>query len=181
MLNNFEICWHYATMLFNLYAYICHVHVPAVFHVRSSYFIQITNGRSCDGMRFRIRWKIVVLFNKAKLSWIECRSFTECEILYHCMNQYHSPFVLYNPSKVKFNRIDKNIIQILTGTVMKYHISVDCQESIFSQGKYCPEGKYNYLGTTNTWYFIHSGRYLLWSKWMNSSKFNVLYDYHEVW
>ena len=55
-----------------------------------------------------------------------------------------------------------NIIHILTGTVMKYHVSVDCQESyifprdyIFpevrsTEGKYCPEGKYNYLGTTNT-------------------------------
>ena len=28
-------------------------------------------------------------------------------------------------------------------------------------GKYCPEGKYNYLGTTDTWYFIRPGRYLL--------------------
>ena len=66
--------------------------------------------------------------------------------------------------------------QILTGTVMKYHVSVDCQESyIFpikdpglyfpevcsTEGKYCPEGKYNYLGTTDTWYFIRPGRYLL--------------------
>ena len=40
------------------------------------------------------------------------------------------------------------------------------QGIIFSQsaqhwGKYCPEGKYNYLGTTDTWYFIRPGRYLL--------------------
>ena len=28
-------------------------------------------------------------------------------------------------------------------------------------GKYCPEGKYNSLGTTDTWYFIRPGRYLL--------------------
>ena len=49
------------------------------------------------------------------------------------------------------------LTQILTGTVMKYHVSVDCQESyIFprevrsTEGKYCPDGKYNYLGTTDT-------------------------------
>ena len=53
---------------------------------------------------------------------------------------------------------------------IKYHVSVDCQESyIFprayevdsTEGKYCPEGKYKYLGTTDTWYFIRPGRYLL--------------------
>ena len=45
---------------------------------------------------------------------------------------------------------------------MKYHVSVDCQESyifprdyIFpevrsTEGKCCPEGKYNHLGTTDT-------------------------------
>ena len=30
-----------------------------------------------------------------------------------------------------------------------------------TEGKYCPEGKYNSLGTTGTWYFICPGRYLL--------------------
>ena len=30
-----------------------------------------------------------------------------------------------------------------------------------TEGKYCLEGKYNYLGTTDTWYFIRPGRYLL--------------------
>ena len=66
-----------------------------------------------------------------------------------------------------------NIIQILTATVMKYHVSVDCQESyIFPRGyifpkraalmgKYNHKGKYNYLGTTDTWYFIRPGQYLL--------------------
>ena len=49
---------------------------------------------------------------------------------------------------------------------MKYYVSVDCQESyifqgIITEGKYCPEGKYNYLGTTDTWYFIRPGQYLL--------------------
>ena len=56
---------------------------------------------------------------------------------------------------------------------MKYHVSVDCQESyIFPKGLYFPEarsaegkynhkGKYNYLGTTDTWYFIRRGQYLL--------------------
>ena len=50
---------------------------------------------------------------------------------------------------------------------MKYHVSVDCQESyIFpevrsAEGKYNHKGKYNYLGTTDTWYFIRPGQYLL--------------------
>ena len=54
-----------------------------------------------------------------------------------------------------------NIIQILTATVMKYHVAVDCQELYFPKGLYFPEarsaegkynhkGKYNYLGTTDT-------------------------------
>ena len=30
-----------------------------------------------------------------------------------------------------------------------------------TEGKYCPEVKYNYLGTTDTWYFIRPSRYLL--------------------
>ena len=30
-----------------------------------------------------------------------------------------------------------------------------------TEGKYCPEGKYNTLGTTDTWYIIRPGRYLL--------------------
>ena len=79
--------------------------------------------------------------------------------------------------------------------VMKYHVSVDCQELYFpkglyfpevrsTEGKYCPEGKYNYLGTTDTWYFIRPGRYLLLldgqNEWI-SSTFYVLYDCHEVW
>ena len=60
-----------------------------------------------------------------------------------------------------------NNIYILTRTVMKYHVSVDCQASyIFPKGLYfsemhSTEGKYNYLGTTDTWYFIRPGRYLL--------------------
>ena len=50
-------------------------------------------------------------------------------------------------------------------TVMKYHVSVDCQELYFSkvrstEGKYCPEGKCNYFGTADT-YFICPGRYVL--------------------
>ena len=56
---------------------------------------------------------------------------------------------------------------------MKYHVSVDCQESyifprcyIFpearsAEGKYNHKGKYNYIGTTDTWYFIRPSQYLL--------------------
>ena len=45
---------------------------------------QIANGiNSCNGIRFCIRWKIVILFNSA---------FTLCKISYHC-TICHSPFV----------------------------------------------------------------------------------------
>ena len=47
---------------------------------------------SCNGMRFRIRWKIDILFNTASSHWREHQSFTLCEISYHC-TIYHSPFV----------------------------------------------------------------------------------------
>ena len=30
-----------------------------------------------------------------------------------------------------------------------------------TEGKYCPEGKYNYLGTTDTWYFNRPGQYVI--------------------
>ena len=43
--------------------------------------IQVANGRSCDGMRFRIynvgKRLHDFLSNEAKSSWIECQSFTE--------------------------------------------------------------------------------------------------------
>ena len=67
----------------------------------------------------------------------------------------------------QISRLDPSIIQILTGMVMKYYVSVDCQESyIFPRDYIFPEvcsteGKYNYLGTIGTWYFIRPGRYLL--------------------
>ena len=42
-------------------------------------------------------------------------------------------------------------IQVLTGTVMKYHVSVDCQENyIYFPEVRSTQGKYNYLGTTDT-------------------------------
>ena len=53
----------------------------------------MANGWSCNGTRFCIRLKIFQL---------DCWSFTECEILYHCTNQYHSPFVLYNTWNVNY-------------------------------------------------------------------------------
>ena len=50
------------------------------------------------------------------------------------------------------------------GRSWNYHVSVDCQELYFPKGLYFPkcaalrenmsEGKYNSLGTTDTWYFI---------------------------
>ena len=59
-------------------------------------------------------------------------------------------------------RISWYIIQILTATVMKYHVSVGLPRELYfpkglyfpearsAEGKYNHEGKYNYLGTTDT-------------------------------
>ena len=65
---------------------------------------------------------------------------------------------MMSAESLKGQLLAHSIIQILTGTVMKYHVSVDCQESyIFPKDyillyfiKYCPEGIYNDLGTTGT-------------------------------
>ena len=73
--------------------------------------IQMANGWSCNGTRFRMRWKIDVLFNEAKPSWIECRSFTECEILYHCTHHTISHLCCTTPRMLtKLNTIDKNLV-----------------------------------------------------------------------
>ena len=85
---------------------------------------------------------------------------------------------------------------------MKYHISVDCQDSyIFArdyipppppppppevhstEGKYCHEGNITLLAppTHDIASFAVDICYIRWSKRMISSKFYVLYDYHEVW
>ena len=56
--------------------------------------------------------------------------------------------------------------------VMKYHVLVDCQELYFPKGLYFPEVRstegnivprenITILATTDTWYFIRPGRYLL--------------------
>ena len=69
-----------------------------------------------------------------------------------------------------------HIIQILTGTVMKYHVSVDCQEShIFPRG-------YILITRENITILAPPTRdissvpvnicYIRWSKWMISSKFD---------
>ena len=70
------------------------------------------------------------------------------------------------------------IIQILTRTVMKYHISVDCQESyIFPRENITllapPAHDISFVPVDIC--------YIRWSKWMISWKFYVLYDYHKVW
>ena len=73
--------------------------------------IQMANGWSCNGTRFRVRWKIDVLFNEAKPSWIECRSFTEWEISYHCTNHTISHLCCTTPRMItKLNTIDKNLV-----------------------------------------------------------------------
>ena len=89
-----------------------------------------------------------------------------------------------NVDPLWFN-LEGYIIQILTGTVMKYHVSggtvkrvIFSQGIIFSrsacstEGNIVPGEKYNYLGTTDT--DISSVPvdicYIIWSKWMISSK-----------
>ena len=72
--------------------------------INAKYIIQIANSDLCDGTRFHTRWKIDVLLKEARPSWKECWSLAKCEILYHCTNQYHSLFVLYNTSNV--NKIE---------------------------------------------------------------------------
>ena len=77
----------------------------------------------------------------------------------------------------------KSNIQILTGTVMKYHVSVACQASyIFPK---CAALRENITILAPPTHDISSVPadicYIRWSKWMISSKFYVLYDYHEVW
>ena len=82
-------------------------------------------------------------------------------------------------------------IQILTGTVMKYHVSVDCQESyIFPRDYIFPRSAQHWGNilsrTENITILAPPTRdissvpvdicYIRWSKWMISSKFYVLYD-----
>ena len=57
-------------------------------------------------------WKIDALFNEAKPRWIECWFFSELKILYHCTNQYHSPFVLHNTSNVNKIELDWRILYL---------------------------------------------------------------------
>ena len=68
-------------------------------------------------------------------------------------------------------------------TVMKYHISVDCQECyIFPK---CAAVRENITILAPPTRHISSVLvdicYIRWSKWMIFLKFYVLYDYHEVW
>ena len=68
---------------------------------------------------------------------------------------------VWNMEENKIKGNDDNIIQILSVTVMKYHVSLDMPRELYfpkglyfpevrsTEGKYCPEGKYNYLGTTD--------------------------------
>ena len=78
------------------------------------------------------------------------------------------------------------IIQILTGTVMKHHVSVDCQESyIFPRGYIFPKRavlRENIITRENITILAPPTRdissvpvnicYIRWSKWMISSKFD---------
>ena len=81
------------------------------------------------------------------------------------------------------------IIQILPGTVMKYHVSVDCQESYIFPRDYtfpkCVALRENITILAPPTYDISSVpvdiRYIRWSKWIINQNCMVFYDYHEVW
>ena len=78
---------------------------------------------------------------------------------------------------------------------MKYHVSVDCQESYIFLRDYifakCVALRENIVQRENVTILAPPTRdissvpvdicYIRWSKWMISSKCDVLYDYHEVW
>ena len=75
---------------------------------------------------------------------------------------------------------------------MKYHVSVDCQESYifprdyilyYTEGNIVPRENITILAppTRDILSVPVDICYIRWSKWMISSKFYVLYDYHEVW
>ena len=68
---------------------------------------------------------------------------------------------------------------ILTETVMKYHVSVDCQESyIFPRDYIVPRENITILAppTRDISTVPVDFCYIRWSKWMISSKYFVLYD-----
>ena len=67
---------------------------------------------------------------------------------------------------------------------MKYHVSVDCQESyIFPWDYIVPRENITLLAppTRDILSVPVDICYIRWSKLTISSKFYVLYDYHEVW
>ena len=68
--------------------------------------------------------------------------------------------------------------------VMKYHVSVDCQESyIFPRENIVSREKITILApmTRDISTVPVDICYIRWSKWMISSKYFVLCDYHKVW
>ena len=104
--------------------------------------MQIVNGRSCDGMRFRIRWKIDAVFNEAKPSWIECRSFTNaksCTIAWINTIRYLCCTTSRMLTKFKLNRIDRNLIPWMSLILFFFFLLA----------------KYSQCPSTRNTYFIH--------------------------
>ena len=110
-------------------------------------------------------------------------------IIYHCVvrivvsrHACDSVWIKHNIKDIVFLPYD--IIQILTVTVMKYHVSVDCQESyIFPRGYIFPKRaalRENIITRGNITILAAPTRdissvpvnicYIRWSKWMISSK-----------
>ena len=97
---------------------------------------------------------------------------------------------VWNMEENKIKGNDDNIIQILSVTVMKYHVSMDCQESYTFPRDYiflkCAALRENIVPRENiTILTPPTGDistvpvdicYIRWSKGMISSKYFVLYD-----
>ena len=119
----------------------------------------------------------------ASSSWIFIRFHCSLNIVIH-LQSIHP--VLGGWMKQIWPCFSSNIIQILTATVMKYHVSVDCQESyIFPRGYIFPKRaalRENIITRENITILAPPTRdissvpvnicYIRWSKWMISSKFD---------
>ena len=86
---------------------------------------------------------------------------------------------VWNMEENKIKGNDDNIIQILSVTVIKYHVSVDCQESYtFPRENIVPRENITILAppTGDISTVPVDICYIRWSKGMISSKYFVLYD-----
>ena len=136
----------------------------------------------------KITYKCFILFNSQDsidLKELSVVSKMWCNYALY-MYMFIFPVIRDNLGFSYLNSMCNNIIQILTATVMKYHVSVDCQESyIFPRGNIFPKRaalRENIITRENITRLAPPTRdissvpvnicYIRWSKWMISSKFD---------